>query len=84
MADNTFWIEQLDKAKALAVSYDTAITFLITNPHKSYTLNTGQSSQQVSRPDLESLQEQLDNILNRIATLEARCYGASAQIRPGW
>lgn len=83
MAD-TFWLDQLTKAKAQAIALDTAIVFLYANPHKSYTLDTGQSSQQVSRPDLDSLQRQYDSLLNRIATLEARCYGASQQIRPGF
>lgn len=83
MAD-TFWIEQLTLAKAQATALNTAILFLYANPHKSYTLDTGQSSQQVSRPDLDSLQSQYDSLLNRIATLEARCNGASQQIVPGW
>ncbi len=83
MADQ-FWIDELAKAKAQAVALDTAILFLYANPHKSYTLDTGQSSQQVSRPDLDSLQSQYDGLLNRIASLDARCNGASQQIRPGW
>lgn len=83
MAD-TFWTDQLTAAKTQATALNTAIVFLYANPHKSYTLDTGQSSQQVSRPDLDSLQKQYDSLLNRIATLEARCYGASQQIRPGF
>lgn len=83
MAD-TFWTEQLTKAKAQATALDEAITFLYANPHQSYTLDTGQSSQRVTRPDVERLQNQYDSLLNRIATLEARCYGASQQIRPGF
>lgn len=82
----SFWCEQLSKAQVQAVALDTAILFLLANPHKSYTLDTGQSSQQVSRPDLEGLQNQYDSLLNRIATLEIRCNPGSAaqQIRPGW
>lgn len=80
----TFWINQLTKAQEQAEKLATAIDFLYHNPHKSYTLNTGQSSQQVSRPDLDSLQDQYDRLLNRIATLDARCNGASQQIRPTW
>lgn len=83
MADQ-FWIDELAKAKAQLSELNTEILFLTSNPHKSYTLDTGQSSQQVSRPDLKSLQEQYDSLLNRIATLEARCNGAAQQIRPGW
>jgi len=79
-----FWIDELAKAIAQAAALNTAITFLYSNPHKSYTLDTGQSSQQVSRPDLESLQNQYGGLLNRIASLDARCNGASQQIRPAW
>ena len=83
MADS-FWLDQITQAKAQAAALNTAILFLYANPHKSYTLDTGQSSQQVSRPDLDSLQSQYDGLLNRIASLDARCNGASQQIRPGW
>lgn len=79
-----FWIDELAKAKVQATALNTAILFLYANPHKSYTLDTGQSSQQVSRPDLDSLQNQYDGLLNRIASLEARCDGASQQVRPAW
>lgn len=83
MAD-TFWLDQITAAKAQATALNTAILFLYANPHKSYNLDTGQGSQSVSRPDLDSLQEQYDGLLNRIATLDARCNGASQQIRPAW
>jgi hypothetical protein len=82
----SFWCEQLTIAKAQLVKLQAAIDFITTNPHKSYTLDSGQGSQQVSRPDLDRLQNQEDSLLNRIATLEIRCNpgSASQQIRPGW
>jgi hypothetical protein len=80
----SFWIDQLTKAQSQAALLNDAIVFLYDNPHKSYTLDTGQSSQQVSRPDLEGLQKQYDLLLDRISTLEARCNGASQQMRPAW
>ncbi len=79
-----FWDDELTKAKAQATALNDAILFLYANPHQSYTLDTGQSSQRVSRPDLDSLQNQYDGLLNRISSLDARCNGASQQIRPGW
>jgi hypothetical protein len=84
MAD--FWCEQLTKAKEQIALLDSAIQFLLTNPHQSYTLDTGQGTQQVRRPDLDGLQNQYDSLLNRISTLEIRCNpgSASQQIRPGW
>ena len=82
MAD--FFNEQLAKAKSQLGLLDGAIQFLLANPHKSYTLDTGQGSQQVSRPELASLQNQYDALLNRISTLGIRCNLGSAtqQIRP--
>ncbi len=79
-----FWLDQITNAKAQVVLLNDAITFLYANPHQSYTLDTGQSSQRVTRPDVERLQSQYDSLLDRISTLEARCKGASQQIIPGW
>lgn len=81
---STFWTDQLTEAQTQLTALNTAIRFLYANPHKSYTLDTGQSSQQVSRPDLDSLQKQKRGLQNEIAELDARCNGASQQIRPGW
>lgn len=83
MAD-TFWTDQITEAKAQLALLNTAIRFLYANPHQSYTLDTGQSSQRVTRPDVERLQGEKNALLNDIASLEARCNGASQQIRPGW
>lgn len=83
MAD-TFWLEQITIAKAQLTALNAAITFLYANPHQSYTLDTGQSSQTVRRPDVERLQNQKQSLLNEIASLDARCNDASQQIRPGF
>lgn len=83
MAD-TFWDDQLTEAKAQLTALNAAILFLYANPHESYTLDTGQSSQRVSRPNLKELQNQKRGLQNEIAELDARCNGASQQIRPGW
>ena len=79
-----FWLDQLTVAKAQAAALNTAILFLYANPHLSYNLDTGQSSQSVRRPDPVELQKSYDSLLNTIASLEARCNGASQQARPGW
>ncbi len=77
-----FWLDQLTEAKTQLTALNTAIRFLYANPHKSYTLDTGQGNQQVSRPDLQSLQDQKRGLQNEIAELDVRCNGASQQIRP--
>ncbi len=83
MADS-FWLEQITAAKAQLTAISAAILFLYNNPHESYTLETGQGSQRVKRPDIDGLQNQKRGLQNEIAELEARCNGASQQIRPGW
>lgn len=70
-----FWQERLDYNKTLAVNYETAIATLSTDGIESYTLDTGQGRQQVTRRDLTGLQSDLDIIYNRIATLDARVNG---------
>lgn len=79
-----FWLDQLTEAKTQLTALNTAIRFLYANPHKSYSLDTGQGTQQVSRPDLQSLQDQKRGLQNEIAELDARCNGASQQIIPGF
>lgn len=66
-------------------AYESAITFLITNPTKSYTLDTGQSRTTVTRVDLESLQNNLDILYNRLDVLDAIVNKTGTTIsRPGW
>ena len=77
-----FWLDQITEAKAQLTALNTAIRFLYANPHKSYTLDTGQGNQQVSRPDLQSLQDQKKGLQNEISELDTRCSGSSQQIRP--
>ena len=79
-----FWLERQEKAKEQIIAYEDAITFLITNPTKSYKLDTGQSNQEVTRVDLGTLQTQLDGLMNRLVTIEARIKGASNINAPAW
>ena len=83
MAD-AFLETQIAATEAQITALNTAILFLSTNPHKSYQLDTGQSSQRVTRDNLLELQQQLDILLNRRSTLQARCDGAGLQLIPGF
>lgn len=83
MAD-AFLETQITATEAQITALNAAILFLSTNPHKSYQLDTGQSSQRVTRDNLLELQQQLDILLDRRSTLQARCNGATLQIRPGF
>lgn len=79
---NEFITQQITRTQTQITLLQDAIDFLYANPHKSYTLDTGQSKQTVSREELESLQRQVDILLGRLTALEARCNGGAIKINP--
>jgi len=81
MAD--FWCEQLEKAKTQLVALDEAIAALEGGAF-SYSLDTGQSRQSVTKQQVGSLYSQQKRLLARIAELEAKCFGQGAVARPGF
>ena len=65
--------------------YEAAIDALGNGNAQSYTLDTGQSRQTVTRLDLVGLQKVLDSMLNRYAVICARLTGSGTVIgRPQW
>ena len=81
---DTFWSDRLTAAKASVVSYEAAIE-AVKSGAQSYRLNTGQTDQSVTKASLLQLQQGLESALNRVATLEARLYGAGVTRGvPGW
>ncbi len=85
MPSTAFWQERLTKCEALVVIYEDAIEAVLTSGIESYTLDTGQSRQTVTQQDLKKLENALDGLLNRCATLQARISGAgTAIVRPCW
>jgi hypothetical protein len=61
----------LDRAKARLVALDDALDALASGVQE-YSLNTGQTTQRVTRVDMDRLQASYDATLNRIAILEQR------------
>ena len=51
---------------------------------KSYSLNTGQTVQTVTKHDTHRLEASVDSLMNRLVTLEARQSGGTVQGVPGW
>lgn len=91
MADpnRDFWVQRIEKTKTLIETYEDAVTALsgsggAAGGITSYTLDTGQSRQTVTRADLTKLYDSLDTLYNRLATLEARVYGRTMTARPAW
>ena len=71
--------------KAQIVAYEDAITAIVSGGAQSYSLDTGQSRQSVTKLDVSRLQSDLDGLYNRLVTLEARLNGSgTVTARPAW
>ena len=82
--NRTFLQERIDATKAQIVAYENAALALSAGV-QSYTLDTGQSRQTVTKLDLDDLQKTIDALYNRCATLEARRNGSgTVTVSPAW
>lgn len=82
--DAAFIQARIDATKVQIVAYEDAATALASGV-QSYTLDTGQTRQTVTKLDLMALQRTLDSLYNRCATLEARRNGSgTVTTRPAW
>jgi len=79
-----FWIDQRDRTQARITAYQDAIDYLIENPTKSYKLNTGQSEQEVTRVDLEKLENLVERSMNRLITLNQYINPSPSVHAPAW
>lgn len=80
-----YFLTKIASTKTLIDAYEAAILALGgQGAVQSYTLDTGQSRQTVTRADLATLNKTLDSMYNRLAVLEARIYGATITARPAW
>jgi len=71
-----FWQKRIDATLRLIEAYEEVIEKLLTsNATQSYTLDTGQSRQTVTRADISRLQSDLDVIYNRYDMLCVRKNG---------
>lgn len=83
--DRAFIQARIDATKAEIIAYEDAALALATGGVQSYTLDTGQTRQTVTRLDLSSIQRTIDSLYNRCATLEARLNGSgTVTARPAW
>lgn len=73
--DCEFLQQRIEATKLLIIAYEEAILQIQANPMQSYTLNTSQTTQTVTRFDLNRLQATLDALMNRLVTLQARLSG---------
>ena len=83
--DSSFIQERIDATKKQIVAFEDAISALASGAIQSYTLDTGQSRQTVTKVNLTELRKAVDSLYNRCATLEARRNGSGTVTQgPGW
>ncbi len=80
---NTYLLERITKTKELITAYEDAL-LAVASGAQMYKLDTGQSIVTVTKANLKEQSQVLDTLYNRLATLEARCYGAAVTVRPAW
>jgi hypothetical protein len=82
--DRTFIQGRIDATKLQIVAYEDA-ALALAGGVQSYTLDTGQSRQQVTKLDLADIQKTIESLYNRCATLEARLNGSGTlTVVPAW
>lgn len=83
--DAAFLQERITATKAQIVAYENAVLALGTaGGVQSYTIDTGQTRQTVTRADLPQLNKMIDSLMNRLATLQARLNGNQTMVIPAW
>ena len=82
--EQQFLEQQQQSTAALITAYNDAILFLITNPTESYTLDTGQSTQEVKRHNVDNLQQARSRLMNEYMILCKRLDTSPTISTPGW
>ena len=69
---STFLQDRLEATLRQINLYEAALEALMTNAIQSYTIDTGQTKQVVTKADLFKLQQVIDMLYNRYIVIEAR------------
>lgn len=82
--DRAFWQARLARKKQQLAAYDDAIT-AIAGGAQSYSLDTGQTRQVVTKANLTEMRNVVAQLESDISTLQMRLNGCGRfQVRPGW
>lgn len=83
--DDRAWLEQRIAAKkALVIAYEAALTALAGGA-QTYSLDTGQTRQTVSKVNLTEVRNAIAQLESDIVTLQMRLNGCGRfVVRPGW
>lgn len=83
--DYTFLTARIQATEAQIIAYEDAATALANGTIQQYSLDTGQSRQSVTKIDVKVLNDAIDGLYNRRATLIARRDGCGVStVRPCW
>ena len=83
--DSAFLEQRLAACEAAIVAYEAALAAFATGNVQSYTLDTGQTRQTVTKANLTEMDRQLDRLLNRRAVLRAQLgLSGHANVVPGF
>lgn len=83
--DTAFLEQQLASVEALITAYQAALTAFATGNVQSYTLDTGQTRQTVTKANLTEMDRQVDRLMNRRAVLRAQLgLGGHSYVVPGF
>jgi uncharacterized SAM-dependent methyltransferase len=83
--DYQYLTARITATEAAIAQYEDAEIALTTGGVQSYTLDSGQSRQTVTRVNLSELRRSIDSLYNRRATLIARRDGCGVvTTRPSW
>lgn len=82
--DATYVTAKITKIKATIDLYEDAIDALVgANAVQSYSLDTGQTKQTVTRANVNELQKTLDSLYNRLAVFQQRLTGSGTFLAGG-
>lgn len=84
MPDIAWFNERIAATKTAIESYEAAELALTTGGAQSYTIDTGQSRQTVTRSNLTEIRKGVESLYNRLATLESRVFGSTTRVAPLW
>lgn len=81
-----YWTDELENLRILLFNINKGINSLLTSNHQSYELNTGQSSQRVTRLNLAELKDLRSEVMFQINELEILLgiKKSIVYVRPGW
>ena len=83
--DSSFIQDRIAATKLQIIAFEEIMLDFANGNIQSYTLDTGQTRQTVTKFNLSTLRNTIDSLYNRCATLEARLNGGgSVTVRPDW